>query len=157
MKGEDPEGHMGVYKRISDVPESRRFKNFVLSYSERDVWDEWMSVEIRPDGSDWAKEYGDRAGRDWKRWISGQRHHALATPDHVERYLQYCLRKRSADTTYRVYWRHVEQFYSWLMTHVDHPHSYHPVWMAANEYPDGAAGEIWNQRFWADEPMRDQK
>jgi len=147
---------MGVYKRLSQVPKSRRLSNFEGSFQDRDVWTEWTNEEIRPSGSDWAIEYSDRAGRDWKQWMGGQTHHALATPDHVERYLQYCLRSRNKDTTYRVYWRHVEQFYTWLMRNVDYPHTYHPVWMAANEYPDGAAGAIWNERFWSDEPMRDK-
>jgi hypothetical protein len=39
----------------------------------------------------------------------------------------------------------LEEFYSWLQWHTDHPHTHHPVLMAAADHE--TAGEIWSVKM----------
>lgn len=145
---EYPEGHMGVFKDLESVPDRYRFQNFTAEYAGRDVWDEYMTeqvYELHPDLSETTLTRLNRAERRWKEHMNERgRHHALATPADVEAFCE-SLGDISLETAYGQYWQRIEGMYSWLQSHTEHPHVYHPVFMAAAEYPN--AREIWDHRI----------
>lgn len=133
---------MGVYKRLDDVSDRHRLHHHADAYEGRDVWHEYLTDHLYPDGDIPQKKrrFGDR----WKDHTSEQgRHHALATPEDVETY-SVSLLDQYAIYTAAKYWTNIERFYGWLQEHTEHPHLYHPFLMAADEYD--AAGRIWDQK-----------
>jgi hypothetical protein len=52
---------------------------------------------------------------------------------------------RTLRTVYSQYWVRLEEFYSWLYYHVEHPHQYQPVLMAAATRQ--TAGRIWQTKL----------
>jgi len=149
MKTTSPRDRMGVYKRIEQVPDERRLNSFAGSYKDRDMWAEFLDVDRPHRYQNWDhyKTKLERAGRRWKDHMDEQgRHHALAQPDDVEAWSQSLLDELTEGTAYR-HWCQVEKFYTWLQYHIDHPHTYQPVWMAVAEHDDGAAGRLWNRKL----------
>lgn len=68
-------------------------------------------------------------------------HHAFAKPSGVEAWMDELLKQVSMNTAYKTYGAKLEQFYTWLLRRIDHPHTYHPFLMAAAECP--VAGRVW--------------
>lgn len=131
---------MGVYHELADVPDRYRLTQFSDAYTDRDVFQEFLDQEVLPSiNTDWARNGVRRQERRWKEFMTGRRHHALATPEDVEEYAVYLLDQNAVKTASR-YWTRVESFYRWLMWHTGYPHVYSPPLMAAQ---DGAAAEIW--------------
>lgn len=52
---------------------------------------------------------------------------------------------RNCRTVYNLYWTRLAAFYEWLRWHTNHPHTYDPFLMSANEHTDSAAGRIWEE------------
>lgn len=151
MKGPtpNPADRMGVYKRLSDVPDRRRLYHHEDAYASRDAWAEYVTETGALDGvsDDRAAEI-ERVERSWKALMADRgRDHALATPADVEAWAQRLLDRITPRTAYNPYWCQVESFYDWLLWHTDHPHVYHPVLMAADEYEDRAAGRLWTEKL----------
>ena len=146
-KSPDPRDRMGVYKRLSDVPDRYRLHHHANAYEGRDVWNEFLTEHLFPRfDSDRFKEDARRAGRYWKEHMAERgRHHALATPDDVETWMADLLDRLKLKTAYNSYWVRVERFYYWLQWHTEHPHTHHPVLMAAAD--GGAAGEVWDEKM----------
>lgn len=144
-KSPDPAGNMGVYKRLSDVPDRYRLQNFSAAYEGRDVWGEYVSDRY-PNPSENQQTLLRRFKRRWTSLMDDQgRHHALATPEDVEAFSSDLVENNTLSTAYSNYWQRLEVFYTWLQSHTDHPHVYHPVLMAAAEYPNASA--IWDYRI----------
>ncbi|WP_255197735.1 hypothetical protein [Halorarius litoreus] len=138
---------MGVYKRLSEVPSHRRLERYASEYEDADTYERFL-VEERFDEveSERCRQKYRLAGRRWKEHIESRgRHHALARPADVEAWLDGLLDRVSLNTAYNVYWVKLEQFYSWLQHHPDHPHTYHPLWMAAAESEH--AGIVWERKI----------
>ncbi|MFB6310160.1 MAG: hypothetical protein ABEH64_03145 [Salinirussus sp.] len=149
----EPDKRMGVYTRLEDVPDRYRLYHHEAAYAERDVWEEYLTEYFLDTfGTDYTEQYARRAGRDWKEHMTERgRHHALATPEDVDTWCTALVDRMKPRSAYQNYWTKLERFYSWLQTHTDHPHVYHPVLMAAAEYP--AAGQIWDIKIgtWRDD------
>lgn len=141
MKTDDVRERMGAYKRYSDVPDERRLERFAGSYTDRDVWEEYVASEERSEN----KRYRlGLTGERWKEHMAAVgRHHALADPDHVEEWARDLLDDLSMVTAHTHYWTPLNGFYRWLLWHTRHPHVYSPVWMAVVEHADGASGAFW--------------
>lgn len=155
MLNDDVTDRMGVYKRLADVPDDRRFKKWAGSYEGRDVWAEFVDKEYR---APTYRELLERAGRYWKEFMEPRgRHHALGRPDDVETYMTEQRDLRADKTTFDAYWRPLNMFYTWLMWHADHQHAYQPVWMAVNEYPNGATAYMWRQQRREVEKVNDRR
>lgn len=126
---------MGVYKTLTDVPERRRFRQFEAVYEGRDVWGEYCDEDLFDRlKSENSRKPARRTERRWKAHMDERgRHHALATPDDVEAWFADILEsgKFSLEMVYANQYLRVENFYTWLQNHTEHPHVYHPVWMAA--------------------------
>lgn len=146
-KSSDPMDRMGVYKRLSDVPDRYRLHHHAAAYDGRDVWAEFLTEYMFPRyDSDRFKEDAQRAGRYWKEHMADcGRHHALATPADVEVWMAHLTEHLQLKTAYNSYWVRVERFYWWLQWHTEHPHAYHPVLMAANE--GESAGTVWEEKM----------
>ena len=145
-KAATPEGRMGAYKSLSDVPRRHRLSTFVESYRDRDVWGEFLAQEVLP-GISYERKIEDvhRYGRYWKEHTdSNGTHHALATPEVVESYSEWLIEDKTPITAC-LYWVRVDDFYEWLLWHADHPHRYNPVRMAAVEYEN--AGTLWEWQY----------
>lgn len=150
----DPRDRMGVYKRISDVPDRYRLRNHEAAYEGRDVWSDYVEVKTETFDTEATRDRYEKAGRYFENFMSEVgRHHALATPEHVEEFLV-GLRdgdvgrhshSRKVQTVYFEYFQPIEEFYTWLEWHTDHPHVYHPVLMAVVE--GGYAREVWNRKL----------
>lgn len=146
MKTDDPRDRMGVYKRLEDVPDERRFRRFASSYEGRDVWAEFSQPHDIHRAQNWDSYSTklERAGGRWKDHMEERgRHHALATPDDIVTFTEGLLDELAIATVYK-HWVQVEKLYKWLLYHADHPHVYQPVWMAVIEDADGATGRLWN-------------
>lgn len=134
-KATTPEGRMGVYKSLDEVPDRYRLASYASAYADRDVWDEYLEAGVLPDANhERVVEDVRRYGRYWKDHTADAGvHHALATPRVVESYSEWLVADKSPITACR-YWYRVDQFYQWLVTHADHLHVYNPVRMAAAEF-----------------------
>jgi hypothetical protein len=141
-KSLNPDDRMGVYKRLEDVPDRYRLHHHADAYEGRDVWQEFCEeYEYARGNHDRYEEEINRAGDRWRVFMqSRDRHHALATPDNVEKWCASLLVSMSTRRAYD-YWLRVNRFYDWLQWHSEHPHVHNPVLMAAvdGEY----AGRIW--------------
>lgn len=144
-KSLDPTDRLGVYKRFEEVPTHNRLEQYAEKYHKRDVWCEFCTDhEYQQGNSDGYLRAVDRAGKHWLAHMERQeRHHALATPDDVEAWCGSLIDDKSLATAYN-YWVRIKRFYNWLVWHVDHPHVYDPVLMAAAA--GGAAGQIWDKK-----------
>lgn len=143
-KPRDPKQQMGVFTQLADVPDRYRLRQYAQSYAGRRVWDEFVTAQRENHGaSEWYCETARKAGRYWKEHMDSRgRHHALATPADAERWCADLLETRKKTTVYGEYWVKVLRFYSWLQYHTEHPHAYHPILMAAAEYPK--TRELWD-------------
>jgi len=139
----DPIDRMGIYKHIDDVPATHRFERYADRYDGRDVWTRFLEDRLfEVYETERSREKARRAGRRWKAHVQERdRHHALARPMDVETWCRDLRDLAKLDTVYNNYWVCLERFYSWLQTHVDHPHCYHPVLMAAATHE--TADEVW--------------
>jgi hypothetical protein len=145
---------MGVYKRLSDVPDRYRLGNHEAAYEDRDVWAEYFEEKTKKFDTKATRNRYEKAGRYFKTFMSEVGgHHALATPEQIEGFLV-ALRDgevgrhshtRKLQTVYFEYFQPVEEFYTWLEWHTDHPHVYNPVLMAVVE--GGYALDVWNRKL----------
>lgn len=147
MKSDDPAEHVGVYKRYVDVPPHHRLSNHEARYTDRDVWAEFVAAEDR---RKWMRTNDtaaiERVERTWKSHMDQRgTHHALATPADVNDFVETSLLTRALATTQHPYFSYVEGFYTWMQSRTDYPHVYHPVRMAAVEYPESR--EVWDYRM----------
>ena len=145
---------MGVYKIIESVPDRYHLQNHASAYTNIDVWNSYFVEKTDKFDTKATRDRYEKAGRYFKSFMQDVgRHHALADPNHVEDFL-ISLRDgdigrhnhtRTLQTVYFEYFQPVEEFYSWLQWHTDHPHVYHPVLMAVVE--GGFANEVWKQKL----------
>ena len=141
-----PEFYLGVYKQLSDVPERYRLENFEAEYAGRDVWEEFLDAVVLDESTAERHEQDIRRyGRRWKEHCEeADVHHALATPTDVDNWCEKLLYRFSLRTAY-THWKTIERFYTWLQSHTEHPHVYHPPWLAAANYE--ASGKIWKMKL----------
>ena len=130
-KSLNPIDRLGVYKRLSDVPDRFRLYHHAEAYEERDVWQEFCEeYEYEQADYDRYEEEVDRVGDCWKTFMADQgRHHALAISDNVNQWCADLLESKSERRTHDYFLR-VNRFYDWLKWHSEHPHVYNPVLMA---------------------------
>ena len=138
---------MGIYKSISEVPDRYRLSVHTSKYEGRDVWEEYLEENFDADRlSEWREYVLSKADRYWKAHMSEVgRHHALAQPRDIEKWCSQLLENCSLRTLYEHYWIQIEQFYSWLQYHTNHPHVYNPVLMAAVTEP--VSQQIWEEKI----------
>lgn len=138
-----PHDRLGIFKSLSQVPESRRFHQYGRSYDGEDTWSHYReTVEL----SDRMSEEWERFSRRWKGHVEEQgRHHALARPKDVETWSATLLDRFTVDRAYQ-HWNVIEGFYEWLKFHTEHPHTYNPFHMAATESGSNAR-QIWSRKI----------
>ena len=138
-----PHDRLGVFKGLSDVPNSRRFHQYASAYEGQDTWASYRAtVEL---GERMSEEWA-RFSRRWKDHMDERgRHHALARPNDVEEWSVWMLDSFSVDRAYQ-HWNVIEGFYDWLKWHTEHPHTYNPFHMAAVE-PESRTREIWTRKI----------
>jgi hypothetical protein len=131
-KSPNPKRRMGVYKRFDSVPTKHRLDRYNVEYEGQDVWAEFERTRNDEFDSEAYRNTLKKTERTWKAHMSNRgRHHALARPRDVETWCADLATDRKLETVYKEYWIRLEEFYSWLQTHIDHPHVYQPVLMAA--------------------------
>jgi hypothetical protein len=142
-RSDPPYDRLGVFKDLSDVPDGRRFRTLAPAYEGRDTWSEYRAtVEL----SERMSEEWARFARRWKEHMDTRgRHHALARPDDVEAWSAKLVGRFSIDRAYQ-HWTVIEGFYSWLLWHTDHQHTYQPFHMAVVD-PESSAREIWTRKM----------
>lgn len=147
-KSTDPRDRLGVYKTFADVPQRYQFEQYADEYDGRDVWSEFCREHLYQQGSsDSFRSDVDRTGSHWLTHMESRgRHHALADPEDVEAWCRTLTadEDKTISTAYN-YWVHVRSFYDWLRWHVDHPHTYDPVLMAAVH--GDAAADVWAHKI----------
>ena len=143
----DPGERAGVYKHLDDVPDRYRLYHHATAYDGRDVWEEYLTDYFFENfGTEYTRKYTRRAGTDWKEFMNDRgRHHALAMPQDVEAWCTALLDRMQIPSLYRNYWTKLERFFTWLHSHTEHPHVYHPFRMAAAEYPNAAS--VWEEKI----------
>ncbi|ESS06784.1 MAG: hypothetical protein A07HB70_01055, partial [uncultured archaeon A07HB70] len=118
MTHSTPQDRLGVFKRLSDVPDSRRLYQVASAYEGRDTWANYRATV---DLSDRMSEEWGRFARRWKDHMETRgRHHALAPPADVEAWSETLLSRFGSNRAYQ-HWNVIEGFYAWLMWHTDHP------------------------------------
>lgn len=146
MKTTDPEGYMGVFKRLDDVSDRYRLHHHEDAFEGRDVWADYLAESLFEQvESERFRQHARNVGDEWKEHTVS--HHALATPDEVETWFSDLLSRLKTDTVYgrRFVW--LEGFFEWLQNHTEYPHVYHPVWMAAADPDAEATGTLWNYKM----------
>ena len=151
-KSPNPAEQVGVFKTLSEVPTRHRLRTYSASYEGRDVWAEFVEESGRKEEDSQANlEHCERTERYWKEYMDGtDRHHALATPADVEGFCEWLFtrgRSMKPMTLYSNYWRFIENFFGWLQWSTEHPHNYHVALMAVIENPEGAVGEVWDEKY----------
>lgn len=146
----DVEFWLGVYKTLEEVPDRYRLSNYESEFAGEDTWSEYLAT--RDDLAESTKKNswypcGDR----FKQYMDEEagRHHALAKPEDIEGYISHIkdggysikVTERSLNTVYYQHLSPLRTFFGWLVMHVDYPHVYNPVLMAAHE--DGVTRETW--------------
>ncbi|WP_458207491.1 hypothetical protein [Haladaptatus sp. NG-SE-30] len=138
----DPDRRIGIYKRLTDVPEQHCLTRFADAYEGRNVWQEFITSQPDKYESNHFQTTVRKTRQSWNDHMARRgRHHALATPHDVETWCTSLGKTRTFRTIYTQYWVRLEQLYSWLYFHTQHPHVYHPVLMAAAEYKTARA--VW--------------
>ncbi|WP_147441083.1 hypothetical protein [Halorubrum sp. Atlit-26R] len=145
---------MGVYKDIDSVPTKYRLQNHEPAYTGRDVWADYFEEKTAVFNAKSTRDRYEKAGRYLQNFMrEAGRHHALAAPEHIERYLTGLRdgdigrrnQSRKLQTVYFEYFQPLEGFYTWLQWHTEHPHVYHPVLMAVVE--GGFTREVWDRKL----------
>lgn len=145
-KTTDPRDYMGVYKSLDDVPDRRRLHQHAAAYDDRDVWTEYLDERLlKSINSMRNRRHARVVGEAWSDHTAARgRHHALATPDDVETWFVDLLDQYTVETVGTRRFRWLEGFFTWLQRHTEHPHVYHPVWMAAANPDAPATGTLWD-------------
>lgn len=146
----DVEYWLGIYKSIDEIPDRYRLRNYETKFAREDTWEDYLST--RDDLAESTKENtwypcGDRFREFMQE--EAKRHHALPHPKDIEAYLTqikdggYSVKvtARSLNTVYYQHFSPLKNFFNWLMHHVDYPHIYNPVLMAA--HTEDVTREIW--------------
>jgi hypothetical protein len=136
----------GCQKRLSDVPPGDRFATYAERYDGWDVWADFRASRSNEFDSQGYERTFTKTARSWKAHLRERgRHHALAQPADVETWCAALAASRTRRTVYSQYWVRLEEFYTWLRFHADHPHRYQPVLMAAAT--TDTAGRIWETKL----------
>lgn len=134
------EERLGVFKSIDDVPSRYRFEAFAQSIKQKDVWAEWNAQHS---DTEWKQNESRRVRNRWEEHLEPiDRHHALATPQDVNAYVEELQDEMQLERVYKPYWLFLKRFYHWLMWNTEYPHRYNPVLMASANYP--ASREVWD-------------
>jgi hypothetical protein len=145
---------MGVYKHLDSVPSKYQLQNHEAAYADWDVWDDYFQEKTKKFDTNSTRDRYEKAGRYLQNFMQEKdRHHALADPKHIEGYLTGLRdgdigrrnQTRKLQTVYFEYFQPLEEFYTWLQWHTDHPHVYHPVLMAV--VADGYARDVWDRKL----------
>jgi hypothetical protein len=148
-KSTDPNDYMGIYKRLADVPDRYRLSQYAAAYEGHNVWQEYLDQCLFDRlQSERSRRDARRVGQHWRDHTSDRgRHHALATPEDVEMWFADQLDRLAIETVYTHRYVWLEGFFSWLQSHTEHPHVYHPVWMAAADSTALATGSLWQYKI----------
>lgn len=146
----DVEYWLGIYRSIDQIPNRYRLKNYEAEFNNEDTWNKYL--ETRDDLAESTKKNSwNPCGDRFKKFMHEEvgRHHALPHPDNIEAYLAYIksggysikVTERTLNTVYYQHLSPLKTFFGWLVHHVDYPHIYNPVLLAA--HADGIVRETW--------------
>ena len=153
----DPKERLGYYKTLNDVPDRYRLYRFADRYEGEDTWSWWCETHLYPDAeSNGTRKHASLAGRRWRSYTDEHgeaEQHALATTGDVDGFCGWLLTEVGMNrrTAHDHYIRFLERFFDDLNWHVDHPHVYNPVLMAAADANPAAdfedARAVWMMKF----------
>lgn len=145
-KGTRPEQYAGPFQEYSDIPPRYRLEMYASHYRGRETWQRYCTeVLFEEYSSDYMEKSARIASESWKEYMHEQnRHHALATPKHVDEWCQEIREGRTRQTSYEHYYLRIYHFYDYLKMNRQHPHLYNPLLIAAIEYE--VPREIWMHR-----------
>lgn len=129
MMEKTPESRLGVYQTIDDVPPHHRLAN--QEFGDRDVWAEYLKEK---DGD--LRRSEDRAIRRWNGVMDERAtHHALAEPEDVKAYTDLLVVENDyKPLTIKEYMSEPCRLFRWLLWHVEYPHRYDPILLAATDH-----------------------
>ena len=160
----DVEYWLGIYGSIDEIPDRYRLENYEAEFKGEDTWNEYLTT--RKDLAESTKKNswypcGDR----FKKFMDEEvgRHHALAHPNDIEAYLAHIkdggysvkVTERTLNTVYYQHLSPLKTFFRWLVHHVDYPHIYNPVLLAA--HARGITREVWYWQMDYKPDYRDRK
>jgi len=143
-KGIRPEQYAGPFQEYSNIPQRYRLETYTGYYQGDNTWEHYCDeVLFEKNNSAHMRKTARIAGQSWCEFMDNQkRHHALATPQHVEQWCQQLLDgDRNRRTCYEHYFVRILQFYDYLKKDRRHPHLYNPLLLAAIEHE--FARKIW--------------
>lgn len=143
-----PEDWLGIYTTLEEVPDRYRLRNFETQLAGENPFEDYL--DSLDDISERSRERKYRkAYRDFTGFMEEQgTHPACPTPDQVERFFVRArdgdwsnVSERSWSTLYATYLSPLKMAFKWIVHHVDYPHVYNPLLMAAAQ--EGVTRDIW--------------
>jgi hypothetical protein len=143
----DISDRIGMYQSLSDVPLAYRLENIPNPGQYDDAWERWVSERVESEElSERTQTQLERVGRKWREHMeSVDRHYVCADPSHVEAFFEKQLDRMKLQQAYHPYWVSLESFFWYLHDRTEYPHLYHPVLIAALEYP--TAARLWEKKI----------
>lgn len=133
-----------AYKSFSDIPTDFRLESYEYTFEGENLLDEYISSEFHNEG--YHEDYVKRIKHAMESWrkICNKRgcHPALASPNVVKVWCTKLLQERSKLTIKYNYMVIINNFYRYMMWHVDFPHTYNPVQFAVREYT--IVSKVWS-------------
>lgn len=144
---QDALAHLGVFKRIEEVPARYRLQNYTESLNASDLWEAF----VKEHGDSWGDHTRRNVyGKAWREWMNfcDERgvHSALPNPADVEEHI--AIQREEVNTGQTVYtnrYRPLYRFFTWLTFHPEWPHKYNPALMAVVH--NGAVAHVWQWRM----------
>jgi len=135
-----------VYRSFSDVPADLRLETYESRFEDRNLLKEYISHKSSEE--DWSDNYINRiksVAECWKETCDKMGcHPALASPDVINEWCDSLLERYCISTINIRYLNIINNFYRYLMWHVDYPHTYNPVQFAVCEFT--TVNQIWYNR-----------
>ena len=102
---DDPSKRLGIYKQFEDIPAEHRLEAYRDQYRGRDTWGEFLTQVFLPQHNSYqTQQEARRLTHKWQTVVSeAGRHHTLARPRDLERWLTTALKEVNPSTAYRAY------------------------------------------------------
>ena len=145
---QDALAHLGVYKRVEDVPTRHSFEKFLDDVDADEAWEQfWVETGV-VDLSEHTRKYKyGKARREWwdycaKRGI----HPALGDPTDFEEHFSKQMEEMSTyKSGHDLRFRPLYLWHRWMVWHTEYPQRYNPMLMAV--LFEGTTADLWRTRL----------
>lgn len=139
-----------TYAELDDLPDDMRLGRYESEYADVDVWAHYFDSQFVNEGfSEVYLQDLSRMSESWKQFCQTKGcHHGFASPKVVDGWCADLLQNMSKESARNNYLTRLNNFYRYLMWHVDYPHCYNPVQFAVRDHQ--SAHSVWDVDPWRD-------